>query len=62
MLNELGKHAKKVFVKYQSDILKRAFTVKGDGTYVRTSVAEKALLDAIKELERHYTKSVCSEH
>lgn len=60
-MNKLGHFAKKAFVKYQSDILKRTFTVKGDGACVRTSVAEKALLDAIKELERHYTKSVCSE-
>lgn len=60
-MNKLGHFAKKVFGKYQSVILKRTFTVKGDGACIRTSVAEKALLDAIKELERHYTKSVCSE-
>lgn len=60
-ITNLGETAKKVFIKYQCDILKRVFSVEGDGTCVRASVAENALLDAIEELEKHYTKSVCSE-
>lgn len=60
-IRDLGETAKRVFIKYQCDILKRVFSVEGDGTCVRASVAENALFDAIKELEKHYTKSLCSE-
>lgn len=38
-----------VFKKFRSALLKRAFSVEGDGMCVRLSVAEKALKEAIEE-------------
>lgn len=61
MVKDLGVIAKKVFIKYQCDILKRVFNVKDKGICVSAKVAETALLESIKELEKHYTKEVCSE-
>ena len=39
----------KIFRKFQSNLLKRAFTVPNDGSCVRLSVAEKVLREAIAE-------------
>ena len=40
---------KKIFRKYQCDILKRVFSVEKEGTCVRAKVAEDALRNAINE-------------
>ena len=39
----------KIFRKFQSNLLKRAFGVPNEGSCVRLVVAEKVLEDAIKE-------------
>ena len=40
---------KKIFGKYQSDLMKRSFVVKGEGSCLRLSVVEKILKAALSE-------------
>jgi ribosomal protein L28 len=40
---------KKIFKKFQSDLMKRAFNIEDEGSCVRLSVAERVLRDAIEE-------------
>ena len=48
-MNKLDGIKKKIFRKYQCDILKRVFSVAKEGTCVRAKVAEDALRGAINE-------------
>ena len=56
-MSKLDTIKKKIFRKYQCDLLKRVFSVAKDGTCVRLSVAEKALNDAISEACNSCSKS-----
>lgn len=40
---------KKIFKKFQSNLMKRAFNIEEEGSCVRLSVAERVLRDAIEE-------------
>lgn len=39
----------KIFKKFQSDLMKRAFNIEDEGSCVRLSVAERVLREAIDE-------------
>lgn len=54
LLNMHNSEIDKIFKRYQSDLLKRTFSVKGDGMVVRLDVAEKALRNGVEDAFAYY--------